>query len=212
MWGAVGVGGCRGRVYSASSLRSKALTASVTILDGARGKVGVGLRGRGRRGKGQGRGQKGEQEEEVGRREGPTGVMSCLWPERREEPRDMTDYRRGQSSRPMPRPRRSVMGAGRGVVGHREGRKQERHVLVKESGRKKGEEREKEKKKPFERILCRNVLICVAVGGPFRCYYKTCCRARERARTRAQTHSHTHRKQKRKFCEVRGRKKLSLKI
>lgn len=42
----------------------------MTILDGARRKVGVGLRGRGRRGKGQGRGQKREQEEEVGRREG----------------------------------------------------------------------------------------------------------------------------------------------
>lgn len=124
-------GGCPGRVYFASSLASKALTASVSILDGARGKVGVGLTGR----DGAGEGTK---------REGPTGVMSCLWPERREEPRDMTDYRRGQSSRPMPRPQRSVMGAGkRGDVGHREGRKQERHVSVKESGRKKGEEREK---------------------------------------------------------------------
>lgn len=93
----------------------------------------------------------------MGKREVPTGVMSCLWPERREEPRDMTDYRRGRSSRPMPRPQRSVMGAGKGEmrgVGHREGRKQERHVSVKESGRKKGEEREG-KKKPFERILCR---------------------------------------------------------
>lgn len=50
-----------------------------------------------------------------------TGVMSCLWPERREEPRDMTDYRRGQSSRPMPRPQRSVMGAGRGMWGTERG-------------------------------------------------------------------------------------------
>lgn len=38
------------------------------------------------------------------------GAMSCLWPERREGPRDMTDYRQGQSSRPMPRPQLSVMG------------------------------------------------------------------------------------------------------
>lgn len=52
---------------------------------------------------------------------GETGVMSCLWPERREEPRDMTDYRRGQSSRPMPRPQRSVMGAGRGTWGTERG-------------------------------------------------------------------------------------------
>lgn len=54
-------------------------------------------------------------------RGGATGVMSCLWPERREEPRDMTDYRRGQSSRPMPRPQRSVMGAGRGTWGTERG-------------------------------------------------------------------------------------------
>lgn len=48
--------------------------------------------------------------------------MSCLWAVRREGPRDMTDYRLGQSSRPMPRPQLSVMGAGRGGgVGHREG-------------------------------------------------------------------------------------------
>lgn len=50
----------------------------------------------------------------------------------------------------MPRPRRSVMGAGRGDVGHREGRKQERHVSVKESGRKK--KGKKEEKKSFERV------------------------------------------------------------
>lgn len=49
------------------------------------------------------------------------GVMSCLWPERREGPRDMTDYRRGQSSRPMLRPELAVKWAGKGDVGHREG-------------------------------------------------------------------------------------------
>lgn len=62
--------------------------------------------------------------------------MSCMWPERREEPRDMTDYRRGQSSRPKPRPQLSVMGAGKGMWGPQRGHKQERHVLVKESSRK----------------------------------------------------------------------------
>ena len=80
---------------------------------------------------------------------GRGGAMSCLWPERREGPRDMTDYWRGQSSRPMPRPQLSVMGAGRGMWGTERGCKQERQVLVKESGRKK----EKRRKKPFERIL-----------------------------------------------------------
>lgn len=47
--------------------------------------------------------------------------MSCLCPERREEPRDMTDYRQGQRSRPKPRLQLSVMGAGKGGVGHKEG-------------------------------------------------------------------------------------------
>lgn len=75
---------------------------------------------------------------------GRGGAMSCLWPERREGPRDMTDYRRGQSSRPMPRPQLSVMGAGRGMWGTERGRKQERQVLVKERGGKK-EKRRKEK-------------------------------------------------------------------
>lgn len=65
------------------------------------------------------------------------GVLSCLWPERREGPRDMTDYRQGHSSRPMPRPQLSVMGAGRGMWGTERGRKQERQVLV-EKKRKKG--------------------------------------------------------------------------
>lgn len=64
-------------------------------------------------------------------------MLSCLWPERREGPRDMTDYRQGHSSRPMPRPQLSVMGAGRGMWGTERGRKQERQVLV-EKKRKKG--------------------------------------------------------------------------
>lgn len=38
-------GGGPSRVYSASSLGSKALTASVSIPDGAKGKIGVGPRG-----------------------------------------------------------------------------------------------------------------------------------------------------------------------
>lgn len=45
--------------------------------------------------------------------------MSCLCPERREEPRDMTDYRQGQRSRPKPRLQHCVMGAQGG--GHKEG-------------------------------------------------------------------------------------------
>lgn len=75
--------------------------------------------------------------------------MSCLWPERREEPRDMTDYRQGQSSRPMPRPQLSVMGAGTEMWGTERGRKQERHVLVKER-KKEG----KTKKKPLSKDSC----------------------------------------------------------
>ena len=67
--------------------------------------------------------------------------MSCLWPERREGPRDMTDYRRGQSSRPMPRPQLSVMGAGKGDVGHREGPQTRKAGL----GERKRRKREKKK-------------------------------------------------------------------
>lgn len=98
-------------VHSWLSLSSNPLTVSVTILDPARGKV--------KKKKKKAQGQREEQEEEVGKGEG--GVMSCLWPERREEPRDMTDYRQGQSSRPMPRPQLSVMGAGRGMWGTERG-------------------------------------------------------------------------------------------
>lgn len=47
------------------------------------------------------------------------GAMSC--PERREEPRDMTDYRQRQRSRPKPRLQLFVMAAGKGDVGHKEG-------------------------------------------------------------------------------------------
>ena len=105
-------------VYSPLSLSGTPSKASVAILDPARGKGGKkwGQRENRRKRWGRGRG----------------GAMSCLWPERREGPRDMTDYRRGQSSRPMPRPQRSVMGAGRGMWGTERGRKQERQVLVKE--------------------------------------------------------------------------------
>lgn len=110
-------------------------------------------------------GQRENRRKRWGRRRG--GAMSCLWPERREGPRDMTDYRRGQSSRPMPRPQLSVMGAGRGMWGAERGRKQERQVLVKESGKKRREK--KRKKIPFERILRRNVQICV-VACSFRCW------------------------------------------
>lgn len=48
-------------------------------------------------------------------------ALSCLCPERREEPRDMTDYRQGQRSRPKPRLQLFVMGAGEGDVGYKEG-------------------------------------------------------------------------------------------
>lgn len=48
-------------------------------------------------------------------------AMSCLCPERREEPRDMTDYRQGQRSRPKPRLQLSVMGAGKGGGGAQRG-------------------------------------------------------------------------------------------
>lgn len=74
--------------------------------------------------------------------------MSCLWPERREGPRDMTDYRQGQSSRPVPRLQLSVMGAGRGMWGAERGRKQERQILVKEREKKK--KREEKKKYPLK--------------------------------------------------------------
>lgn len=60
--------------------------------------------------------------------------MSCLCPERSEGPRDMTDYRQGQRSRPKPRLQLSVMGAGKGG-GTKRGCKQKGQVLVKE-GRK----------------------------------------------------------------------------
>lgn len=85
-------------------------------------------------------GTKRKQEEEVGKGEGRGGAM-CLWPERREGPRDMTDYRQGQSSRPMPRPQLSVMGAegGRGAqrgAANKKGR----------SGGKKEKKKEKKKK------------------------------------------------------------------
>lgn len=45
--------------------------------------------------------------------------MSC--PERKEEPRDMTDYRQGQRSRPKPRLQLFVMGARKGDVGSKDG-------------------------------------------------------------------------------------------
>lgn len=95
-------------VHSWLSLSSNPLTVSVTILDPARGKV-----------KKKHRDKERNRRKRWGRGEG--GVMSCLWPERREEPRDMTDYRQGQSSRPMPRPQLSVMGAGRGMWGTERG-------------------------------------------------------------------------------------------
>lgn len=47
--------------------------------------------------------------------------MSGLCPKRREEPGDMTDYRQGQRSRPMPGLQLFVMGAGKGDVGRKEG-------------------------------------------------------------------------------------------
>lgn len=65
--------------------------------------------------------------------------MSCLCPERREEPRDMTDYRQGQRSRPKPRLQLSGMGAGKGGWGTKRGHKQKRQVLVKESRKERGE-------------------------------------------------------------------------
>lgn len=85
----------------------------------------------------------------MGKREGPTGVMSCLWPERREEPRDMTDYRRGRSSRPMPRPQRSVMGAGKGEMGGRGAPRgaQTRKACLSERKRKKKRGRKRGEKK-----------------------------------------------------------------
>lgn len=43
-------------------------------------------------------------------------AMSSLCPERREEPRDMTDYRQGRRSRPKPRLQLFVMGADKGGV------------------------------------------------------------------------------------------------
>lgn len=81
------------------------------------------------------------------------GAMSCLWPERREGPRDMTDYRQGQSSRPMPRPQLSVMGAGRGMWGTERGRKQEKQVLVEKNVEKK--ERKEEKRTPLKGVCNR---------------------------------------------------------
>lgn len=116
-----------GCVYSPLSLSSTPSKASMAILDPAREKGG---------------GQWGQREnrrKRWGRRRG--GAMGCLWPERREGPRDMTDYRQGHSSRPMPRLQLSVMGAGRGMWGTERGRKQERQVWVK-----KREEKRKEKK------------------------------------------------------------------
>lgn len=111
----------------------------MAILNPAKGGKGVG-----------GWATQGQRENRGKRREGGRGgAMSCLWPERREGPRDMTDYRLGQSSRPMPRPQLSVMGAGRGMWGTERGRKQERQVLVKESGKKK-RTRRKEKKNPLK--------------------------------------------------------------
>lgn len=105
---------CCGCVYSPLSLSSTPSKASMALLYPARGKRGRkkiwGQREKGWKRWGGGRG----------------GAMSFLWPERREGPRDMTDYRRGQSSRPMPRPQRSVMGAGRGMWGTKRGCKQER--------------------------------------------------------------------------------------
>lgn len=122
--------GCWGCVYSPLSLSSTPSTASVAILDPARGKGGKKVRG-----------QRQNRRKRWGRGRG--GAMSCLWPEWREGPRDMTDYRRGQSSRPMPRPQLSVMGAGRGMWGTERGRKQERQVLVKEGGKKRKEKKKK---------------------------------------------------------------------
>lgn len=102
-------------------------------------------------------GTKREQEEEEGKGGGGGGAMSCLWPERREGPGDMTDYRQGQSSRPAPRPQLPATGAGRGMWGAERGRRQERQVLVKES---RGEKKEKgRKEKSFERIPLQNAQV-----------------------------------------------------
>lgn len=65
-------------------------------------------------------------------------AMSCLCPERREEPRAVTDYRQGQRSRPKPRLQLFVMGAGRRMWGTKRGT-QKRQVFVKESRKEKGE-------------------------------------------------------------------------
>lgn len=48
-------------------------------------------------------------------------AMSSLCPERREEPRDMTDYRQGRRSRPKPRLQLLVMGADKGGCGAQRG-------------------------------------------------------------------------------------------
>lgn len=81
---------------SLESLSSTLSTPNVAILDPARGKKrNTGTKRENRR-------------KQWGRVRG--GATSCLWPERREGPRDMTDYRWGQRSRPMPRPQLSVMG------------------------------------------------------------------------------------------------------
>lgn len=123
-------------VYSLLSLSGNLLRVSVTILDPARGyeiKKSQGQRENRRKRCERGKGR----------------VMSCLRPERREEPMDMTDYRQGRGSRPMPRPQLSVMGAGRGMWGTVRGANKKGMSWWKKAEEKKKKRRVR-KKKPFK--------------------------------------------------------------
>lgn len=65
-------------------------------------------------------------------------VRSCLCPERKEEPREMTDYRQGQRSRPKPRLQLFVTGAGKGDVGRKEGQTKKAGLSERKWKRKRG--------------------------------------------------------------------------